>query len=181
MVNFPISCPFKGTWAGSVCLLWFDSSFAHWVNAEWDSPSTESMRSETSSQLSQHGVRFHVNWVNAEDNNIYEDFIILRWLSWHWLSLRVDSVDVESHLALTQLTRDETRCQLSHHRMLEIQISKFKYKIKNTEKPYNLAYICLISTKKRNKKILCKCTFNTYSPLPPLWQSIVLCLFVSVS
>jgi hypothetical protein len=99
--------------------VWFDSSSSHWVYAEWDSPSTESTRSETSHQLSQHGVRLHVNWVNAEGTIIYEDFIILRWLSWRGVSLRVDSVDVESHLALTQLTGNETRRQLSHRRMLK--------------------------------------------------------------
>jgi hypothetical protein len=80
----------------------------NWVNVEWDSTSTESTR-----------VRLHVNWVNAEDTNIYEDFIILHWLSWRGVSLRVDSVDVESHLAFTQLTRNETPCQLSHRRMLK--------------------------------------------------------------
>ncbi len=91
----------------------------NWVNAEWDSTSTESMRSETSRQLSQCGVRLHVNWVNAEGTNIYEDFIIPHWLSWRGVSLRVDSVDVESHLVLTQLTGNETWCQLSHRLMLK--------------------------------------------------------------
>jgi hypothetical protein len=71
-------------------------------------PHTESTRSHTLRQLSQRGVRLHVNWVNAEDTNIYKDFIIPRWLSWHGVSLYIDSVYVESHLALTQLTRNET-------------------------------------------------------------------------
>ncbi len=70
----------------------------NWVNAEWDSTSTESTQSETPRQLSQHGVRLHVIWVNTEDTNIYEDFIIPRWLSWRGVSVCVDSVDVESHL-----------------------------------------------------------------------------------
>ncbi len=77
------------------------------------------MWSETPRQLSQSGVRIHVNWVNPEGTNIYEDFIIPRWLSWCGVSLRIDSVDVESHLALTQLTGNETRRQLSHRRMLK--------------------------------------------------------------
>ncbi len=118
----------------------------NWVNVEWDSMSTEStqkaqtftkissfhvdsvdvesMRSETPCQLSQRGVRLHVHWVNAESTNIYKDFIIQRWLSWHGVSLCVDSVDVESHLALTQLTGNETAHQLSHRWMLKIWISQ---------------------------------------------------------
>ncbi len=72
--------------------------------------------SETQCQLSKRGVRLHVNWVNAEGNNIYEDFIIPRWLSWRGVSLCIDSVDMESHLALTQLTRNEIWHQMSHCR-----------------------------------------------------------------
>jgi hypothetical protein len=104
MDNFVISYPFKGARAWYACLFWFDSSSAHWVDAEWDSLSTESMQSETTCQLSQLGVRLHINWVNAEDTNIDEDFIIPRWLSCRGVSLRVDSVDMKSHLALIQLT-----------------------------------------------------------------------------
>ncbi len=106
-VNFTKYYPFKGARADYVCVFWLESSSSHWVDAESDSPSTESTR-----------VRLHVNWVNAEDNN-YEDFIIPRWLSWRGVSLRVDSVDMESHLALTQLTRNEIPCQLNHRRMLQ--------------------------------------------------------------
>jgi hypothetical protein len=80
MDNSSISYPFKGARAGYVCLFWFDTSSADWVSAEWDSPWTESTQSETLYQLSQH-VRLHVNWVNTECTNIYEDFIIPRWLS----------------------------------------------------------------------------------------------------
>ncbi len=119
IVNFSKYYPFKDARAGYVCVFWLESSPLHWVNAESDSPSTESTRSETPRQPSQRGVRLHVNWVNAEDSNIYEDFITPRWLSWRWVSLRVDSVDVESHLALTQLTRNEIPRQLSHRRMLK--------------------------------------------------------------
>ncbi len=118
MDNLSIYYPFKGTRAGYVCLFWCNFSSAHWVNAEWDSLSTESTWSETPRQLSQRGMRLHVNWVNAEGTNIHEDFIIPRWLSWHGVSLCVDSVDMESHLALTQLTGSETRHQLSHRQML---------------------------------------------------------------
>ncbi len=119
MDNFSIYYPFKGTRAGYVCLFLYNFSSVHWFNAEWDSPSTESTRSETPRQLSQRGMRLHVNWVNAECTNIHEDFLIPRWLSWRGVSLCVDSVDVESHLALTQLTGSETRRQLSHRQMLK--------------------------------------------------------------
>jgi hypothetical protein len=71
---------------------------------------TESTWSETFRQLSQRWMRLRVNWVNAEGTNIYEDLIILRWLSWRGGSLHVDSIDVESHLALTLLTGNETQC-----------------------------------------------------------------------
>jgi hypothetical protein len=119
MDNFFISYPFIGTRAGYVCLFWFDFSSAQWVNVEWGSPSTESMRSETPCQLIQRRVRLHVNGVNAEGTNIYEDLIIPRWLGWRGVSLRFDSVDMESHLALTQLTGNETWRQLSHRQMLK--------------------------------------------------------------
>ncbi len=119
IVNFTKYYPFKDARVGYVCVFWLESSPSHWVDAESDSPSTESTWSETPHQLSQRGVRLHVNWVNAEDTNIYEDFIIPCWLSWRGVSLRVDSVDVVPHLALTQLTRNEIPRQLSHRRMLK--------------------------------------------------------------
>ncbi len=72
-------------------------------------PHTESTWSETPHQMSPRGVRLHVNWVNTEGTNIYEDFIIPRWLSWRGVLLRIDTVNMESHLALTQLTGNETR------------------------------------------------------------------------
>ncbi len=71
-------------------------------------PLTESTRSQTLHQLSQRRRHQHLR-----------RFIIPRWLSWRGVSLCVDSVDVESHLVLTQLTRNETPLQLSHCRMLK--------------------------------------------------------------
>ncbi len=112
-------------------------------------PSTESTWSETPRQMSQREVRLHVNWVNAEGTNIYEDFIIPRWLSWRRVSLCVDSVNMESHLALTQLTGNETHRSVSHRQMLK---NLNKYKIENTQKTYYLAYVCLISAKTGPKK-----------------------------
>ncbi len=102
---------------------------------------TESMRSETPCQLSQRGVRPHVNWVNTENTNIYEYFIIPRWLSWRGVSLRVDSVDLESYSALTQLTRNEIPRQLSHRLILQ-NLNKFD------------------KCKKQEQKISCGCTFK---------------------
>ncbi len=138
IVNFSKYYPFKGARAGYACLFWLEPSPSHCFDAESDSPSTESKWSETPRQLSQRGVRLHVNWVIVEwdsmstestwsetpcqlsqHTNIYEDFIIPPWLSWRGVSLCVDSVDVDSHLALTQLARNETPRQLSHRRMLK--------------------------------------------------------------
>jgi hypothetical protein len=137
-------------------------------------PHTESMRSETPRQLSQRGVRLHVNgvnarvrlhvnWINTEVTNIYEDFIIPRWLSWRGVSLCVDSVDIESHLALTQLTGNETRRQLSHHQMLKnsYKSTNSSTKSKTLESLIIWPIVCFISAKNWNKKISCKCTFNT--------------------
>jgi hypothetical protein len=123
MVNFCKSYPFKDARAGYVYMFWLIWFSTHLVDAEWDSPSTESMRSETPRQLSQSRVRLHVNWVNKEGTNIY-DFIIPCWLSWCWVSLRIGSVSVESHLALTPLTGNETPRQLSHHWVFTIWISR---------------------------------------------------------
>ncbi len=45
-----------------------------------------------------------------------------------WSLIRVDSVNMESHLALTQLTGNETRRQLSHHRILKLAVASTKSK-----------------------------------------------------
>jgi hypothetical protein len=74
------------------------------VDTESHSPSTESTPTETPCQLSQCEVRLHVNWVNMEWWNLCKCWCLLRWLSWCWVSLRVDSVDMTSHSTLTQLT-----------------------------------------------------------------------------
>jgi hypothetical protein len=173
IINFTKYYPFKDARAGYVCVFWLESSPLHWVNAESVSLSTESTRSETPHQPSQCGVRLHVNWVNAEDSNITEDFIIPRWLSWRWVSLRVDSVDVESHLALTQSTRNEIRRQLSHRRMLKNLNNSANSRTKSITFKllllyYYLAYKCSISAKNENKKISCKCTFKSF--LRPGWS-----------
>ncbi len=134
----------------------------HLPHTESHSSSTESRQSESPHQLSPPRVRLHVNWVNAEDTYIYEDFIIPRWLSWHGVSLCVDSVDVESHLALTQLTRNETLHQLSHRQMLKNLNKSANPRTKS--KKFRSLIIWPIPVfdkcKKREQKISCKCTFK---------------------
>jgi hypothetical protein len=161
MVNFSKSYLFKGTIAGFVCLFWLDSSSTHWVDTEWDSPSTESTRNETPHQLSQRGVRLHVNWVNAEDTNIYEDFIIRRWLSWLGVSLCVVSGKVDSHLALTQLTGYENPRQRSHCRMLKNLNKSANSKTLKSLIIWPIQYsVYLTSSKNQNKKTSWKCTLK---------------------
>ncbi len=130
-------------------------------------PSTESTLSETPHQLSQHGVRLHINWVNTEGTNIYEDFIIPRWLSWLGVSLHVDSVDMKSHLALTQLAGNETTHQLSHHQMLK-NSNKLAYQ-EQTRKHSNALlfgqYMFDQCKKLKQKNLMqgtfyCRCYFN---------------------
>jgi hypothetical protein len=128
----------------------------HWVDSEWDSPSTELTRSDTPHQLSQCRVRLHVNWVNTEGTNIYEDFIIPQWHSWHGVSLCIDSVNMESHLALSQLMGNETPHQQSHRQMLKDKnMLANSWTKSKTLKSFiiGLQYICLISAKKQNKKL----------------------------
>ncbi len=83
------------------------------VDAESHSLSTESMPSETPCQLSQHRVKLCINWVNAELWNLHKCWCLLGQLSWSRVSLRIDSVDMESHSALTQLAGSLTPHWLS--------------------------------------------------------------------
>ncbi len=148
IVNFSESYSFKGAGAGYVCLFWLDSS-----------PPTESTRSETPCQLSQCGVRLHVNWVNAVDSNIYKDFIIhtltrltwsltLCWLSWRSVSLSVESVDEEWDSASTE-------SPLNVKNLNKLANSRTKSKTFR-----NLLYGLYVfdQCKKREQKISCKCT-----------------------
>jgi hypothetical protein len=77
-----------------------------WVNAKWDSISTESKQSETPRQLSQCGMmKSRKCWCP------------LHRLGRRGVSLRVDSVDMESHSALTQLMGSLTPRWLSVRKM----------------------------------------------------------------
>jgi hypothetical protein len=91
---------------------------------------TESTPSETPCQLSQCRVRLHVNWVNPEWDSTSTESTQKAPTFTKISSFRVDSVDVESHSALTQSTwsltwrwlswrGNETRRQQSHCQMLK--------------------------------------------------------------
>ncbi len=88
---------------------------------------TESTQSQTLRQLSQRRMRLHVNWVNAEWDSTSTESTQNTLTFTKILSFRVDSVDMESHSALTQLTWSLTWSliprQLSHRQMLKIWIS----------------------------------------------------------
>jgi hypothetical protein len=103
---FPNPIPLKVPELVMYACFWLDSSPSHWVD-------TESLH-----QLSWRGVRLHANWVNAEDNQHLRRFNHSALTQWRGVSICIDSVDVESHLALAQLMRNETLRQVSHRRML---------------------------------------------------------------
>jgi hypothetical protein len=65
---------------------------------------TELTQSQTPRQLCQRGVRLHINWVNAEWESTLTESTQKTPTFTKILSFRVDSVDVESHSALTLLT-----------------------------------------------------------------------------
>jgi hypothetical protein len=67
-------------------------------------PHTESTRSETFRQLSQHWVRLHVKWVNVEWDSTSTESTQKAPTFTHISSFCVDSVDMVSHSPLTQLT-----------------------------------------------------------------------------
>jgi hypothetical protein len=85
----------------------------------------------------------------------------------NWSYLHVDSVDVETHLALTQLTRNETPRQLSHRWMLK-NLNSQRIQEQNRKCSEALLfglYVLDKCKKNENKKISCKCIFKFH----PLW------------
>ncbi len=74
----------------------------NWVNAEWDSMSTESMRSETPRQLSQRRRHQHLRRFHHSALTELTWSLTPRWLSRHGVSLGVDSVDGEWDSASTE-------------------------------------------------------------------------------
>jgi hypothetical protein len=133
-------------------------------------PHNESTRSETPHQLSQcklrpmstesTGVRLHVNWVNTEGTIIYENFII-----------PIDSVDVESHSALTQLTCSLTSWQEMRlcinwvtTECQKIWISRgIQEQNQKHSKDLFFGMYMFDQYKNQNKKTSCKCTFKWWS------------------
>jgi hypothetical protein len=84
-------------------LRWRGVSFpVNRVNAEWNSMLTESMQRESPRHLSQHGMMESLRML-----------VLSALTSWREVSLHVDSVDMESHSALTQLTGSLTLHWLS--------------------------------------------------------------------
>ncbi len=87
-----------------------------WVNAEWDSTSAESMRSETLHQLSQCGVRLYISWVNAEWDSTSAESMrseTLHQLSQCRVRLYISWVNAEWDSTSAESMRSETLHQLS--------------------------------------------------------------------
>ncbi len=137
---------------------------------------TLSQRRETPRQLSQGGVRLHVNWVNTEwDSTSTEStqkaptftkiFIIPHWLSWHEVSFHVNSVEVETHLALTHLTGSLTSRQLSHRRILKnLNKSAIKEQNRKHSKALLFGLYMFDQCKNQNKKCPASVPFRTQMP-----------------
>ncbi len=79
----------------------------NWVNAKWDSMSTESMQSETPRQLSQRGMMKSLWMLVPSALTQLTWSLVPRLLSWREVSLRIDSADGESHSALTQCAEEK--------------------------------------------------------------------------
>ncbi len=82
-----------------------------------DSAVTQLTQSLIPRQLSQRQVRFHVNWVNAEWDSTSTESTRNDKIFVNVGVLCVDSVDVESHSALTQLTWSLAQRWLSWRRV----------------------------------------------------------------
>ncbi len=79
----------------------------NWVNAKWDSMSTESTQSETPRQLSQRGM-MKSSWMLVPSALTQLTWSLIPcWLSWRGVLLCVDSVDGESHSALAQCAEEK--------------------------------------------------------------------------
>ncbi len=152
IVNFSKSYPFQGARAGYTVYACY--GLIHLVH-------TELTQSQTLCQLSQHRMRLHVNWVNAEWDSTSTESTQNTPTFTKILSFRIDSVDVESHLALIQLTRNETSHQLSHRRMLKNlnKSANSRTKWKNLKVLLFGLYV-FDKCKKREQKISWKCTFK---------------------
>ncbi len=124
----------------------------NWVNAEWDSTSTEPTQSKTPRQLSQHRRHQHLRRFYHSVLTQLTWSLTLRWLSCREVSLGVDSVDEDWDSASTVSPPNVKKFEY---------VGEFKNRIEKIQKPYYLAYMCLISAKNENKNISCKCTFKS--------------------
>ncbi len=109
----------------------------NWVNVEWDSPSSESVRSEPPHQLSQrrrhqHLLRFH--------------YSVLTQLTWSLTCVDLDDEECDSKSTESPPNVKKFK-----------KVGEFKDKIENTQKPY---YLVVWSVQKTRTKISCKCTFK---------------------
>jgi hypothetical protein len=134
-------------------------------------PYSEPTSSETTIQLSQCWVRLHVdwvdavwdqvNWVNTECAGNYKDFIILHWLGWCRVSLRVDLTKLT--WSIVSIDREwgstSTESPPNNKNLKRSVISRIK-QIK-TRKPFSfgLQYISLICVKNYVKE-------NFYASVP---------------
>jgi hypothetical protein len=122
--------------------------------------------------LSQRGVRLFVNWVNTERVSTSTESTQKTPTFTKILSFRVDSVDVESPSALTQLTWNLTWRWLSWWEMrlcvnwvnaesLKIGISRrIQEQNRKNSKALLFGLYVFDKCKNENKKISCKCTFK---------------------
>jgi hypothetical protein len=84
-----------------------------------DSLSTELTLNETLCRLSQRRRRLHINCVNLEGADIYEDFIIFALNSADVEFLSALTQLTESHWLFNQLTKNENSYQLSHRQLIK--------------------------------------------------------------
>ncbi len=135
-------------------------------------PITESTQSETLRRPSQQGVRLNVNWVNEgiiklfrhflEFADIFNISITPSWYIQHKVCLCIFSTDVAAHSGLTQLTGNESPCQLSHSRMIKISKisanSRIKSKSLDSLNLWPIGYrMGLIHVKNQHQKISYLC------------------------
>ncbi len=140
---------------------------------------SESTQSETPCQLSQRGMRLHVNWVNAEWESMSKESTQKAPTFTKISSYRIDSVDVVSHLASIQLTGNETPCQLSHCRMLKIWIIWWIQEQNKTPKRFIIWPLLFDQCKKPEQKIgVCSPDLRLDTVLPSaqidVWRILIL-------
>ncbi len=135
---------------------------------------SESMRNETSRQLSQQGVRLHINWVNAEWDSTSTASTQKALTFTKISSFSFESVDVESKSVLTQSTWSLTWRWLSWRGMrfgfnrvtsecYKIRISR-RIQVQNRKDSKALLFGLYMfdECKKPEQKISCKCTFKNH-------------------